>query len=160
MSELFLPYTRKIPVYGGNAGKAPVVQCVCAKAPFLYLFQIIFRVRQWSFRQNSNGRRHRRSTIKILASDVKLTGLTVTGFGREILSQDAGIHIRKFAHDITITGVTVTGPGFGVYAEGVSRLTVQNSVITGEKSEHVLDRGDGVYVKSTGGAVIRGNTIR
>lgn len=51
------------------------------------------------------------STIKILASDVKLTGLTVTGFGREILSQDAGIHIRKFAHDITITGVTVTGPG-------------------------------------------------
>ena len=64
------------------------------------------------------------STIKILASDVKLTGLTVTGFGREILSQDAGIHIRKFAHDITITGVTVTGPGFGVYAEGVSRLTV------------------------------------
>lgn len=100
------------------------------------------------------------STIKILASDVKLTGLTVTGFGREILSQDAGIHIRKFAHDITITGVTVTGPGFGVYAEGVSRLTVQNSVITGEKSEHVLDRGDGVYVKSTGGAVIRGNTMR
>lgn len=99
------------------------------------------------------------NTITIKASDVSISGITVTGSGLLLETQDSGIFISKPSTNVTITNNTVVDNLIGVYVWGAKNSLVKNNRIVGRSDMRVNERGNGVQLWNAPGTVVEGNDI-
>ncbi len=102
----------------------------------------------------------RGTVITVNAADVAIRGVTVTGSGRKNADIDAGIKIIKGADRALIEGITLSENLHGVDLHGGQDAVVRGNTIFGLRLDRMNDRGNGVYLWNSPGAVIEGNDIR
>lgn len=100
------------------------------------------------------------SVVTIVASDVTLTGFTVTGSGRVNQDLDAGVKILKGADRARIEKLLVTGNMHGIDVHGGRDAVVTGNEIIGTSSPRMNERGNGIYVWNSPGTLLDGNEIR
>jgi nitrous oxidase accessory protein len=100
------------------------------------------------------------TVITVNASDVKVIGLTVTGSGLNNQDLDAGIKILKKANRALIANNLLLGNLHGVDVHGGHEALVQNNTIEGTRNPRMNDRGNGIYIWNSPGAVVEGNSVR
>ncbi|THV20552.1 nitrous oxide reductase family maturation protein NosD [Peteryoungia ipomoeae] len=100
------------------------------------------------------------SVMTITASDVRLTGFTVTGSGRVNENLDAGVKIEKGADRARIEKLHVTGNMHGIDVHGGRDAVVAGNEITGLDSPRMNERGNGIYVWNSPGTLLENNVIR
>ena len=100
------------------------------------------------------------SVVTITAPDVTIRGLTITGSGNDGQAIDSGIRILKGADRALIEGNHLHGNLHGIDVHGGRDAMVRGNTIIGSSFHRVNDRGNGIYVWNSPGAVIEGNDIR
>ena len=100
------------------------------------------------------------TVITIEAPGVTLSGFTVTGSGHLNQDLDAGVKILREAHRARIEGLLVTGNMHGIDIHGGHDARVIGNEIIGTRHPRMNERGNGVYVWNSPGALVQGNLIR
>lgn len=100
------------------------------------------------------------TVITVAAPDVTLRGLTVTGSGMDGQALDAGIKILKKADRVTVEGNTLLGNLHGIDVHGGKDARVIDNRIEGTQNPRMNDRGNGIYVWNSPGALVQGNSVR
>ncbi|WP_372964444.1 nitrous oxide reductase family maturation protein NosD [Marinobacter sp.] len=99
------------------------------------------------------------NAVDILAEEVTLSGCRVQNWGRDLNTLDAGIFVAREARGSVIENNHLQGPAFGVWLDATPDVTVRNNHIRGEISIRSQDRGNGIHLFNTTGALIEGNDI-
>ena len=99
------------------------------------------------------------SAITIYSSDVEISGLTIRHWGNDHYERDSGILVEKGSDDVSINNNRLFGDGFGIRAEELNRIKINDNVITGNDSLFKLDRGDGIHLDHVTGAQVWSNVI-
>ena len=100
------------------------------------------------------------TVITITAADVTVRGLTVTGSGMKGETLDAGIKIVKLADRATVEGNLVQGNLHGIDVHGGIDAHVVGNTIEGTQHPRMNDRGNGIYIWNSPGALVEGNSVR
>ena len=100
------------------------------------------------------------TVVTIAAPDVTVRGLTVTGSGMDGQSLDAGIKILKGADRAVVEDNRVIGNLHGIDIHGGRDARVAGNTIEGTQNPKMNDRGNGIYVWNSPGAVVEGNSVR
>jgi len=100
------------------------------------------------------------TTVTIDAPDVTLRGVTVTGSGLSSQDLDAGIKILKGADRARVEDNRVIGNLHGIDIHGGKDALVTGNTIEGTRNPKMNDRGNGIYVWNSPGAVVANNSVR
>ena len=100
------------------------------------------------------------SVISVLAPDVTVKGLTVSGSGSKGNGRDAGIYLSKKATNAVVSDNRILGNLVGVDVRGSKNALVTRNVIEGRRDYRMNDRGNGVYVWNAPGAKVIRNDFR
>jgi nitrous oxidase accessory protein len=99
------------------------------------------------------------NAVEIQAREVTFTGCQVRNWGRDLNKLDAGIFVAREARGVVVTNNHLQGPAFGIWLDATPDATVRNNIIRGDASMRPNDRGNGVHLFNTTGALIEGNDI-
>ncbi|MCL7943548.1 nitrous oxide reductase family maturation protein NosD [Marinobacter sp. ATCH36] len=99
------------------------------------------------------------NAIDILAEEVTFSGCEVRNWGGDLNELDAGIFVAPEARGAVIENNRLRGPAFGVWLDATPDVTVRNNRIRGDASIRSQDRGNGIHLFNTTGALIEGNDI-
>ncbi|MCP5081672.1 MAG: nitrous oxide reductase family maturation protein NosD [Alphaproteobacteria bacterium] len=100
------------------------------------------------------------SVVTVKASDVLIEGLTVTGSGLLLETQDTGIFLSKEARNAKILENRVLDNLIGIYVWGAKNALVKGNKIEGRRDLRVNERGNGVQLWNATGSRVEGNHIR
>lgn len=100
------------------------------------------------------------SVITVKAPDVMLRGLTVTGSGLLLETQDSGIFLSKKATGARVINNRVINNLIGIYISGARDSVVAFNGIIGRRDLRMSERGNGIQVWNAPGARVEGNDIR
>ncbi|WP_029742714.1 nitrous oxide reductase family maturation protein NosD [Ensifer adhaerens] len=100
------------------------------------------------------------SVVTIAASDVTLTGFTVTGSGRINQDLDAGVKIVQGSDRARVEKLLVTDNMHGIDVHGGRDTIVSGNEIIGTRSARMNERGNGIYVWNSPGTLLQDNIIR
>lgn len=101
----------------------------------------------------------RGDVIRIGAADVHLQGLVIVHSGDDLGAQNAGVYIQPGADRAEISGCQLAYNLFGLWIEGVHGVRVENDRISGQRDHDSAQRGNGIQLYNTQGALIVGNQI-
>lgn len=104
-----------------------------------------------------NGEGH---VIVARSPGITIRGVTVTGSGLLLQTQDSGIFLSREATGARVEDNKVLDNLIGVYVWGARDAIVRNNLIIGRKDLRLNERGNGVQIWNAPGAVIAGNDIR
>jgi len=99
------------------------------------------------------------NTITVEAEDVTLSGLLVTDSGGDLGRQDAGIYIRPGSHRARVENCEISYSLFGMWIEKAKDVRIVGNVITGKRDFQSSQRGNGIQLYNTTGALIERNRI-
>lgn len=99
------------------------------------------------------------NTVDILAEGVTFSGCTVRNWGKDLNELDAGIFVAREARGAVVENNRLQGPAFGVWLDATPEVTVRNNHIRGDVSLRSQDRGNGIHLFNTTGALIESNDI-
>lgn len=100
------------------------------------------------------------SAVHIKAPGITLSGCTVRNWGADLNELDAGIFIAREAQDTVVENNDLQGPAFGIWLDAAQDVTVRGNTIEGEERLRSQDRGNGLHLFNTQGALIEDNRIR
>lgn len=100
------------------------------------------------------------SVITVKARDVLIDGVTVTGSGLLLETQDSGIFLSKEARAARILNSRIEDNLIGIYVWGAHDAIVKGNTITGRRDLRVNERGNGIQIWNAPGARIENNRIR
>ena len=100
------------------------------------------------------------TTVTIAAPDVTLRGVSVTGSGLSSPDLDAGIKILKGADRARVEDNRVIGNLHGIDIHGGKDAQVTGNTIEGTRNPKMNDRGNGIYVWNSPGALVANNSVR
>ncbi len=100
------------------------------------------------------------SVITVTAPDAIVRGLEITGSGSSSDPLDAGVSLLKGADRARVEDNRILGNLVGVDIHGPKDALVARNVIEGRRGHRMNERGNGVYVWNSPGAVVEGNDIR
>ncbi len=89
-----------------------------------------------------------------------IRGLTIRNSGRSLATEDAGIFVTKTGTGSLIENVTVRSSLIGIYLKGAQDTIVRGNKIFGLTDMRVNERGNGIQIWSSPGAIIEDNEIR
>lgn len=98
--------------------------------------------------------------VEIKAPDVTLENCSVRDWGRNLTKLDSGIFIHPQAARATLRGNTLRGPGFGIWIDQANDVSVIDNDILGDESIRSQNRGNGIHIFATKGALIVDNRVR
>ena len=98
--------------------------------------------------------------VAVYAPGVVIRGLTVTGSGLSLATQDSGIFLGKEAVGARVENNRVENNLIGIYVWGARDAVVKGNRITGRSDLRMNERGNGVQIWNAPGALIEGNDIR
>ncbi|MGF2688489.1 nitrous oxide reductase family maturation protein NosD [Marinobacter sp. DUT-3] len=99
------------------------------------------------------------NAIDILAAEVTFSGCQVRNWGGDLNELDAGIFVAREARRAVIENNRLQGPAFGIWLDATKDVTVRNNHIRGDSAIRSQDRGNGIHLFNTTGALIEGNDI-
>ncbi|MCK6405661.1 MAG: nitrous oxide reductase family maturation protein NosD [Rhodocyclaceae bacterium] len=99
------------------------------------------------------------NTITVEAEDVTLSGLLVTDSGGDLGRQEAGIYIRPGSHRARVENCEVSYSLFGMWIEKAKDVRIVGNLITGKRDFLSSQRGNGIQLYNTTGALIERNRI-
>ncbi|MFL1467707.1 nitrous oxide reductase family maturation protein NosD [Marinobacter sp. HN1S83] len=99
------------------------------------------------------------NAIDILAAEVTFSGCQVRNWGGDLNELDAGIFVAREARGAVIENNRLQGPAFGIWLDATKDVTVRNNHIRGDSAIRSQDRGNGIHLFNTTGALIEGNDI-
>lgn len=97
--------------------------------------------------------------VIIRAPEVTLANCRVRNWGQDLNRMDAGIFVDRKARHVTIEDNRLQGPGFGIWLDAAPDAVVRRNRITGDDTLRSQDRGNGIHMFNTQGALIEGNEI-
>ncbi len=100
------------------------------------------------------------SVITVKAPDVAIEGVTVTGSGLLLETQDSGIFLSKEAVGARVLNTHVKDNLIGIYVWGAKNALVKGNTVTGRRDLRMNERGNGVQIWNAPGARIEANEIR
>ncbi|MDO4936635.1 MAG: nitrous oxide reductase family maturation protein NosD [Sutterellaceae bacterium] len=100
------------------------------------------------------------SGIMVRWPKARVENLTVKNFGASLYDRNAGVRVTDGADDVVIKNMVIEGPAFGIRADRLNRLTVEDCKITGIAKKKLLDRGDGVYLNYVRYPKLTGNVVK
>jgi nitrous oxidase accessory protein len=100
------------------------------------------------------------SVVTVRAPDVRIDGITVTGSGLLLETQDSGIFLSKEATGAQVLNVRVLNNLIGIYVWGARNALVKANTVRGRRDLRVNERGNGVQIWNAPGARIEDNDIR
>lgn len=100
------------------------------------------------------------SVIQVLAPNTTLKGLTITGSGLSLETQDSGIFLHPEALNAVVVDNDVTDNLIGIYVSGAENARVSGNRISGRRDLRMNERGNGVQIWNAPGTVIEKNDIR
>lgn len=100
------------------------------------------------------------TVVTIDSADVTIRNLTVTGSGLNSQETDAGIKILKKADRAIVENNRVLANLHGIDVHGGHDAQVRGNSIEGTQQPRMNDRGNGIYVWNSPGAVVEGNSVR
>lgn len=95
--------------------------------------------------------------LSVLAKGCRISGLHLTGSGREILSDQAAIKLGADA--CVIERCRIDESMYGIYLSDVRFARIQDNVISGIERLATNDRGDGIRLHNASHNLISGNRI-
>ncbi|WP_375056878.1 nitrous oxide reductase family maturation protein NosD [Zobellella sp. DQSA1] len=98
--------------------------------------------------------------LYIDAPEVRVQSLTITNWGRDLGALDAGIFIAERGSGAEVAKVRLRGPGFGIWADRVSRIRLYGNDIEGDHRLRSQDRGNGIHLFNVSESEVAGNRIR
>lgn len=99
------------------------------------------------------------NAVDILAEKVTFSGCQVRNWGDDLNELDAGIFVAPEARGAVIENNRLQGPAFGIWLDATKDVTVRNNKVRGDASIRSQDRGNGIHLFNTTGALIEGNDI-
>jgi nitrous oxidase accessory protein len=100
------------------------------------------------------------SVFLVVAPDVTIRGLELTGSGSSHENIDSGVRLLKGADRARIEDNRLEGNLYGVDIHGAHDALVRGNVILGRRDQRMNSRGNGVYVWNAPGSKVIGNDIR
>ncbi len=100
------------------------------------------------------------SVVTVKAPGVVIDGVTVTGSGLLLETQDSGIFLSKEAEGAKVLNTHVNDNLIGIYVWGARDALVRGNTVTGRLDLRMNERGNGVQVWNAPGARIEANDIR
>ncbi len=100
------------------------------------------------------------NVITVKSGGVTLSGLTVTGSGLLLETQDSGIFLSREATGAIVENNLIDNNLIGVYIWGAEGSVVRNNIIRGRQDLRVNERGNGVQIWNAPGALVEGNDIQ
>ena len=98
--------------------------------------------------------------VRILAKQVTLTSCLIRNWGGDLNELDAGIFVHREARETIVENNDLNGPAFGIWLDATPDVTVRNNIVRGNASIRSQDKGNGIHLFNTTGALIEGNRIR
>lgn len=100
----------------------------------------------------------RGDVITVTAPGTVIEGLTITGSGRRLEDDPAGIKVS--ADDVTVQRNRLVNNIHGIYVLNASGPRLLENLIEGMRERGLEDRGDAIHLFNTRKGVIRGNRFR
>ncbi|MFC4259197.1 nitrous oxide reductase family maturation protein NosD [Marinobacter lacisalsi] len=100
------------------------------------------------------------NAVDITAPGVTLRGCEIRNWGEDLNELDAGVFVAREAKGSVVEGNRLQGPAFGIWLDATPDVTVRDNVIRGETRLRSQDRGNGIHLFNTTGALVEGNDIR
>lgn len=97
--------------------------------------------------------------IRIIAKDVSIEGFIVRDSGDNLTGQNAGIYIFPGSDRTLIRNNDLIYTLFGLWIEKSKDVRIINNLITGKRDLQSSQRGNGIQLYNTTGAVIADNNI-
>lgn len=100
------------------------------------------------------------SAVMIRSPEARVENLIIRNFGGSLYNRDAGVRVTDGADDVVLRKLDIQGPGFGIRADRLMRIVIEDCRIEGEQERMVLDRGDGVFLNYVRYPKLIGNHVR
>ncbi|MCF8474622.1 MAG: nitrous oxide reductase family maturation protein NosD [Emcibacter sp.] len=100
------------------------------------------------------------NVVTVKSPNVSLSGLTITGSGLLLETQDSGIFLSKEATGAIVQNNKILDNLIGVYIWGAHNASVRHNIIRGRQDMRVNERGNGVQIWNAPGATVDGNDIQ
>ena len=100
------------------------------------------------------------SVITVTAQDVTIQGLSVTGSGLSLETQDSGIFLDRTASNVVVEDNHIIDNLIGIYVSGAQNSLVSHNRILGRQDLRLNERGNGIQIWNAPGTVIEKNIIR
>jgi len=100
------------------------------------------------------------NAVEIRAEGVTLSGCRIRNWGTDLNKLNAGVFIQREARGATVENSDLQGTAFGIWLDATPGVTVKNNTIRGDATVRPNDRGNGIHLFNTTGALIEGNDIR
>ena len=102
----------------------------------------------------------RGSAITVRVPGAVVEHITAANYGGNLYERDAGVRVTDGADNVVIRRMVLKGPGFGIRADRLEGIRIEDCTIEGVRRMHVLDRGDGVFLNYVKRPVLTGNSAR
>lgn len=99
------------------------------------------------------------SVITVLAPDVTIKNVEITGSGISLADQDSGIFLDKTATNAVVENNRLIDNLIGIYVSGAKDSQIINNRITGRRDLRMNERGNGIQIWNAPGTVIENNDI-
>lgn len=100
------------------------------------------------------------TVVTVTSDGVTVQGLTVIGSGSDHGEIDSGIKLTKTAYAPQVLNNVVLGNLYGIDIHGAEDALVSGNRIEGRLDRRMNDRGNGIYVWNSPGAILEGNDVR
>ena len=97
--------------------------------------------------------------ITVNAPDVTIRGLAIRNSGDSLATEDSGVFITEVGDRVVIEGNHLQGNLIGINLKGPEQAIVRNNTIVGSRDPHMNDRGNGVHIWNSPGALIDNNQL-
>lgn len=98
--------------------------------------------------------------ITVNAPNVEIRGLTIKHSGDSLATEDSGIFITVQGRNALIESNRLEDNLIGVYLKGAVDARVRRNTIYGSRDPHMNDRGNGVHIWNSPGAIVEDNNLR
>lgn len=99
------------------------------------------------------------SVITITAPNTEIRGLTVTGSGLSLETQDSAIFLEKTATGAVVDGNNISNNLIGIYVSGAKNSLIRNNRIIGRQDLRVNERGNGIQIWNAPGTIVEKTTF-
>ncbi|OSQ36031.1 nitrous oxide reductase family maturation protein NosD [Thalassospira mesophila] len=99
------------------------------------------------------------TVVTIDAPDVTVQGITVTGSGLTLATQDSGIFVTPNGDRAVVEHNHIDDNLIGIYLSGPDDAVVRDNDVTGRQDLRVNERGNGIQLWNTPGSQVIGNRV-
>jgi len=99
------------------------------------------------------------NALTLFASGITIENLNIVNWGSDLTEQNAGIYSDKALNNLTFRGNSFKGDAFGIWAQRVDTILIENNTIEGNPTLRSADRGNGIQLSGVKNALVVGNTV-